>query len=349
MSRLLPLVSEPPRPPPTVPVGDDDGLLRDAQGRRITYLRLSVTDTCNFRCVYCSPSNWAGRAAVLGGGELVRIAALFARLGVSRVRLTGGEPLVRPDLLEIARGIAALPGLRELCLTTNGHRLAELAGPLRDAGVSVVNVSLDTLDPDRFRALTHNGDVTRVVAGIEAAAAAGFSRLGLNAVLLPGANDDADTIASLVRFAWANGAVPRFIELMPFAGGGAPVATRDVVERLESKGFSLAERGGRDGSGPARYWSAADGRGASGEVGFIGAMTENFCASCNRVRLSATGELRACLAGREQVPLARLLRGGATDDAIAGAIRGALAAKWDGHRFVEDGRAGLLPMMGIGG
>jgi cyclic pyranopterin phosphate synthase len=346
VSRLLPLARAARPPPLPLP---DDGLLRDAQGRRITYLRLSVTDTCNFRCAYCSPANWAGRAALLRADELVRLATVFAKAGVSRVRLTGGEPLVRDDLPEIARGIASIPGIGEVCLTTNGHRLAELATPLRAAGVSVVNVSLDTLDPAGFRTLTKTGDLARVVAGVLAAGNAGFSRLGLNAVLLSGVNDDAASIASLVRFAWSHGAVPRFIELMPFAGDGAPVPSAEVVKRLESRGFSLVPRERRAGAGPARYWDADDGSAARGEIGFIGAMTENFCASCNRVRVSATGEVRSCLGGHDQVPLGALLRGGASDAALLSAIQGALGAKREGHRFVEDGRAGLLPMMGIGG
>jgi cyclic pyranopterin phosphate synthase len=273
---------------------------------------------------------------------------VFVSLGVERIRLTGGEPLVREDLVDIVHGLKALPGVRELCLTTNAHRLAELARPLATAGIDAVNISLDTLDADEFRALTKTGDVTRVVEGLVAAGSAGFKRLAVNAVVMGGRNDDPAGLAALARFAWAHGAIPRFIELMPFAGAGAVVSVAELVRRLQQAGLALEPRGRRDGAGPAKYWTATDVDGEH-EIGFIGAMTDNFCASCNRVRLSAKGSLRACLGGRDEAPLSALLRAGADDRTLAAAIRGALAAKWDGHRFVEDGAAGLLPMMGIGG
>jgi cyclic pyranopterin phosphate synthase len=340
---LLPLAAKP------TPSSPGTGPLVDAQGRRITYLRMSVTDRCNFRCVYCSPSNWAGKADYLSGPELIRLASVFVSMGVERIRLTGGEPLIRDDLPAIARGIAAIAGVRELCLTTNGHRLAALAGELVAAGISNVNVSLDAVDAAGFRALTKNGDVARVLTGIEAARNAGFSRIGVNAVVMPGKNDAAAQLAALARFAWSHGAVPRYIELMPFAGAGEVVPSAEVRKRLESQGIRLTQGSARDGAGPAGYWTGHDPEGPGGDVGFIGAMTENFCTRCNRVRLTATGELRACLGGREQVPLAPMLRAGADDAALAAAIRGALLAKWEGHRFVDDGPRGLLPMMGIGG
>lgn len=322
---------------------DADGLLRDAHGRRITYLRLSVTDRCNFRCVYCSPAHWSGKEDFLGADELVRLVTVFASLGVSRVRLTGGEPLLRPDLVAIATRIAALDGIRELCLTTNGDRLEDQAQALRDAGVSTLNVSVDTTDPQAFRALTERGRFERVERGLEAARRAGFARLGTNAVVVAGVNDAPSQLANLVRFSWIHGATPRFIELMPFAGGGDAVPSREVLARLATEGIVLEPVGARTGAGPASYWRAPDGR----EVGLIGAMTENFCERCNRVRVTSKGELRACLGGRDQVPLAPLLRSGANDDAVRDAVRGALATKWDRHRFHE--RNGLLPMMSVGG
>ena len=341
----LPIASAVRLPPPV----RDEGPLVDAQGRRISYLRVSVTDRCNFRCVYCSPSNWAGKLDLLSAEEIVRLVSVFSAMGVTRVRLTGGEPLLRDDLPEIARGIAALPGIGEVCLTTNGHRLDALARELARAGVSVVNVSLDTVDAEGFRGVTKKGDVARVIGGIEAASHAGFARLGVNAVVLGGRNDSPAELAALARLAWRLCAVPRFIELMPFAGAGELVPSAEVRRRLAMEGIECEPAGSREGAGPASYWRAVDRGHAAGEVGFIGAMTESFCTRCNRVRLAATGELRACLGGRDQVPLAPLLRAGASDDDLESAIRSALAAKWEGHRFVEDGPRGLLPMMGIGG
>jgi cyclic pyranopterin phosphate synthase len=268
---------------------------------------------------------------------------------VTRVRLTGGEPLLRDDLPEIARGISRLPGLREVCLTTNGHRLEALAPELVAAGVSSVNVSLDAVDAEAFRALTKNGDVERVKRGIEAAARAGFRRVGLNAVVIAHRNDSPSSLARLARFAWDHSATPRFIELMPFAGLEGLVPNGEVRRRILEEGIVCEPVGPREGAGPASYFRAIDRGRDAGDIGFVGAMTENFCTRCNRARISATGELRACLGGREQVPLAPMMRAGASDDELRAAIRGALLAKWDGHRFVEEGAAGLLTMMGIGG
>jgi len=336
----------PPSRLPTPLAGD--GPLADAQGRRMTYLRLSVTDRCHYRCTYCSPSDWAGRAHLLTTDELVRLVRVFAGLGIRRVRLTGGEPLLRDDLVTVARAVSALDGIDTVCLTTNGHRLADLAAPLRDAGVSQVNVSLDTTDPARFRTVTGNGDVRRVLAGLEAASRVGFTRLGVNIVVMAGVNDDGPALAGLARLAWSLGAVPRFIERMPFAGDAPVVSGAETRARLALQGLVCEAPREVTGAGPARYHVVREGGRVVGEAGFIGAMTENFCDRCNRVRVTATGELRACLGGREQVPLAPALRAGADDAALAALVRGALAAKWDGHRFHEAGGR-LLPMMAVGG
>lgn len=334
---------------PTTTRPEATGPLVDAQGRRITYLRLSITDTCNFRCGYCSPAHWDGRASLLTAGELSRLARLFVGLGVERIRLTGGEPLLRADLVELAASIAAIPGLRELCLTTNGHHLERLAAPLASAGVSRVNVSLDSLDEPTFRRLTKTGELGRVLRGLEAAAGAGFSRLGVNAVVVAGENDDAPGLARLTRHAWSIGAVPRFIELMPFAGGASLVPIAEVRKRLETQGIRITRTDTPTRAGPATYGHATDEATAGGEIGFIGAMTENFCDRCNRVRIAARGDLRACLGGREGAPLGTLLRTGASDAALEDAIRSTLAGKATGHRFLDDGPRGLLPMMGVGG
>lgn len=319
--------------------------LRDAQGRSITYLRLSVTDRCNFRCTYCSPASWGGRSRLLSVEATSRLVSALAPAGIRRVRLTGGEPLFRPELLELARAVAAVPGIEELCLTTNGHALAELAAPLRAAGLKSVNVSLDTLDAARFQQLSGGrGELSRVIAGVDAALAAGLE-VKLNAVVVAGVNEQ--DVAGLVRFAWGRGVVVRFIECMPFREG-EPVASARLVERLAAEGLLLADSGleSRLPRGPARYL-----RGASGEVGFISPMSDSFCGGCNRMRVSASGELRACLGGRSQVPLAPLLDAEPFDaGALRAAVREALGEKPEGHRFLERSeRSALLPMMGIGG
>lgn len=318
--------------------------LLDAQGRRMTYLRLSVTDRCNFRCAYCSPASWGGKKDHLVASEFVRIASVFARMGISRVRLTGGEPLLRPDVLEIASGLSRLEGIRRIAITTNASRLEELAQPLFEAGVQQLNLSLDTLNPVTFRAISKQGDFQAILAGIDAAAAVGFESLKLNVVVMKGVNDH--EAPELIRFAHARKITPRFIELMPF-GKGEPLPTRLLVEQLRAAGFEL--RVGAPGvtldAGPARYMQCE-----TGEVGFISPMTENFCSGCNRVRVSSKGELRSCLGGRSQAPLAHLIRGGASDEELALSIRRALGEKQDGHRFNEpDAGSTLLPMMGIGG
>jgi len=324
--------------------GEAVELLRDAQGRPITYLRLSVTDRCNFRCWYCSPALWGARSELLTAEELARVARVFAGLGVRKVRLTGGEPLLRPDIVQIASEVARTPGLRTLALSTNAARLADLARPLREAGVYQLNISLDTLREETFRSISAQGTVAEVLAGIDAAASAGFERIRLNTVVMEEVNST--EAPELIRFAHDRGLVPRFIELMPFSPRGRPVPTRVLLERLDAAGVPLLPEPPRadDGTaGPARYYRAP-----TGPVGFVSAMTEGFCASCNRVRVSASGELRACLGGRAQVPLAGLLRGGASDGALARAVREALERKPEGHRFGEGGQE-LASMMATGG
>jgi len=325
-----------------------DAPLADGLGRRITYLRLSLTDRCNFRCSYCSPAAPEARERPLGRAALARLVRVFAGLGVRRVRLTGGEPTLRPDLLDVIRDVKAAPGIEEIALTTNGHLLDGLAAPLRDAGVSRLNVSLDTLDPERLRRIAgRTASMERIVRGIEAAAKAGFASLKVNVVVVRGENEG--ELGELARFAWRAGATARFIELMPF-GPGEPVPTSEVKRLLEAQGIRLSPDASR-GWGPAYHMrgeSDAGGRRAAGLVGFIGAMTENFCAGCNRVRVGADGALRACLGGRDRLPLRDLVEGGTPDAEIAGRIRAALAGKGERHGM-GGGGDGLPPMMGTGG
>jgi cyclic pyranopterin phosphate synthase len=322
--------------------------LRDGHGRRITYLRLSLTDRCNFRCSYCAPAEPERGDDPLGRADLARLVAIFAGLGIRRVRLTGGEPTLRRDLLDVIRDVSATPGIEEIALTTNGHLLGSLAAPLRAAGVSRLNVSLDTLDPEKLRRISGRvATLDRIVEGIEAAFGAGFEGVKLNVVVVDGVNDG--ELGDLARFAWRFGATARFIELMPF-GAGTPVPTARVKELLAAQGIRLEPDATR-GWGPAyhmRGTSETGGRAVSGLVGFIGAMTENFCDGCNRVRVGADGSLRACLGGRDRLPLRPLLASGVADEEIAGRIRSALAAKRERHALAEE-RASLLPMIGSGG
>jgi cyclic pyranopterin phosphate synthase len=320
--------------------------LSDAQGRLIRYLRVSLTDRCNFSCTYCSRAPLEAADGLLSRAELARLFRVFAGLGVERLRLTGGEPTLRRDVVEIAADAARTPGVTDVALTTNGHRLAELVEPLRAAGLAALNVSLDTLHPERLVRLS--GRAARlepIVEGIEAAAGR-FRSLKLNAVVVRGVNED--ELADLVRFAWDRGALPRFIEQMPFAGG-ATVPLAEVRARLVADGFSLAPDD-RRGWGPARHMRARDRSGREGLVGFIGAMTENFCDGCNRARLAADGGFQACLGGEARADLRRLVREGHGDGEIEQAVRGALARKAPRHHMELAGQGlVLLPMRGIGG
>ncbi|MGC3997712.1 MAG: GTP 3',8-cyclase MoaA [Anaeromyxobacter sp.] len=323
------------------------GPLADAQGRLISYLRVSLTDRCNFRCTYCDPSETEPEGGLLSRGELARLFRVFARLGVRRVRLTGGEPTLRRDLVEIVADAAATPGVEEVALTTNGHRLEALAAPLREAGLGALNVSLDTLQPDRLLGVSGRGArLERILAGIEACAGR-FRSLKLNTVVMRGVNED--ELPALVRWAWDRGALPRFIEQMPF-GGGAPVPLTEVRARLTTDGLALTPDAWR-GWGPAQHWHARDRDGREGRIGLIGAMTENFCEACNRARITADGGFQACLGGEDRADLRALLRGGGEDGALERAVRGALARKAPRHHMDEaaSGLVLLAPMRGIGG
>jgi cyclic pyranopterin phosphate synthase len=335
--------------------------LVDPQRRVIDYLRISVTDRCNYRCSYCVPEDGAApvaRREVLTFEEIVALARVFVGLGVRRLRLTGGEPTVRRDLPELARMLRELPGVDELSLSTNGHRLAELAAPLRAAGVDRLNVSLDSLDADTFRRLTGRGELAAVLAGLEAARAAGFESIKLNVVALKGVNDG--ELATLAAFAWSRGFVPRFIEEMPMAGGrtyapGALLSAAEIRALLVAAhpdARLVADDGGRArGGGPARYHRLVGGAGDGEErrFGIISPMTEHFCDACNRARLSATGALHACLAHDGAVDLRGPLRAGG-EGAVAEAIRAAIASKRDGHEFQLVGLGGpRKAMIQIGG
>lgn len=329
-------------------------VLVDPFGRRIEYLRLSVTDRCNYRCFYCMPREGAcfGNAGeFLTNAELVRLVRLFAELGVRRVRLTGGEPLVRRDLVELAGAIGGLPGIDDLSLSTNGQLLGHYAQPLYRAGVKRVNISLDSLDPAVFARITRSGDLGAVLGGIDAALAAGMAPVKLNMVVLKGINDR--EIETLFEFATAHDLDLRYIETMPVGPqAGASMACHypaaSILGRLRQHvGASLVPAKGSKGAGPARYYQIGSG---PAKVGVISAVSRHFCEGCNRVRLTATGELVFCLGHSDRVSLREPLRRGASDADLKAAIRAAIARKPRRHDFLPNGAGTVsLPMSRVGG
>ncbi|HEX4459271.1 MAG TPA: GTP 3',8-cyclase MoaA [Polyangia bacterium] len=353
--RSLPLL-------PTPRSDEDRGSLTDRFARRVTYLRVSLTDRCNYRCVYCMPEagvELVPRADVLSFEEIERLVRVMMGFGVRRVRLTGGEPTVRKDLVQLVTRLGAL-GLEDLAMTTNGERLDELAAPLRAAGLLRLNISIDTLDPDKFRAVTRRGDLSRVLAGVAAARAAGFVGTKVNAVVMGGINDD--ELPRLCEWAWQHGVVPRFIESMPMSDGalfsarggsaGSFVSAAQMRARLEAAFGALAgdDGDGVPGVGPARYLRVTSGCHLGARLGIISAVSEPFCDTCNRVRLTATGQLHTCLALDDDSDLRTPLRAGASDDELARKVLFAVSAKQEGHRFTPCGAGGPRKhMVAIGG
>lgn len=322
----------------------------DSHGRHIDYLRVSVTERCNYRCFYCMPDGEAPcsrNADTLTTAELTRLVAQFAALGVSKVRLTGGEPLVRRDLPELVAGLRALTGIDDLSLSTNGHLLAEQAERLKAAGLDRVNVSLDALDPAVFTAITGRDALARVLVGIEAAQAAGLAPIKVNAVMLKGVNDG--EIEPLLDFAAARGLELRFIESMPMGVGGAaagrhfyPAETLLARVRAYCGADLIPVKGGR-GAGPARYYQMGAG---PARVGIISAVSQHFCAGCNRVRLTSTGDLILCMGREGAVQLGRLLREGANDRELREAILAGIARKPERHDLTTTNSPHPMFMLG---
>ncbi|TXH92317.1 MAG: GTP 3',8-cyclase MoaA [Pseudomonas sp.] len=325
--------------------------LQDGFGRSIEYLRLSVTDRCDFRCVYCMAEDmtFLPRQQVLSLEEIQRVAALFVANGVKKIRLTGGEPLVRQGIVGLCEQIAALPGLRELVMTSNGSQLGRLARPLADAGVKRMNISLDSLNADKFRAITRTGDLAQVLAGIEAASSAGFARVKLNAVVMQGRN--ADEVVDLVDFAVNRGLDISFIEEMPLGevgrSRGESFCSSDWVRERIAERYSLivsAEQSGRQ----ARYVRLKDF--PESRIGFISPHSHNFCSTCNRVRLTAEGRLLLCLGHENSIDLRALLRRyPETDQPLLDALQVALARKPLRHEFSVDGEVQVLRFMNASG
>ncbi len=323
----------------------------DQYQRDIDYLRISLTDACNLRCVYCMPEHmtFRPRHELLSDDELRRLITLFGTLGFRKIRFTGGEPTLRPGLVDLVRHAAATPGITKIGLTTNGVLLDQLAQPLRDAGLQTVNLSIDSLDEGRFRQLTRWGSLRDVRAGLDAARAAGL-RIKLNAVICRGLNDGEDVIA-LARLTLDQAWQVRFIEQMPFGNNASfqtkGMVTEDELLALLTRTFGppeLVNNGRLDGE--ARLYRLPGGRGA---LGFISPVSKPFCADCNRMRLTADGVLRLCLLRDNEVDLRPLLRGGADDATLAAAIRQAVFEKPWGHGLEQHLIPAARGMSEIGG
>ncbi|MDH0292594.1 GTP 3',8-cyclase MoaA [Pseudomonas sp. GD04087] len=322
----------------------------DGQGRKIDYLRLSVTDRCDFRCVYCMSENmrFLPRQQVLTLEEIERVARLFVERGVKKLRLTGGEPLVRPGIVHLCERLAALPGLRELCMTSNGSQLVRLAGDLRAAGLTRLNISLDTLDAERFAAITRTGRLEQVLRGIDAAQNAGFEHIKLNCVVMKGRN--ADEVPALVDYAIAHGLDISFIEEMPLGQVGREreesFCSSDEVRALIAGRHELLDSAEHSG-GPARYVRLA--QHPNTRIGFISPHSHNFCSTCNRLRLTAEGRLLLCLGHENSLDLRGLLRRHPVhDEPILEALRSALQRKPARHEF-SVGDVQVLRFMNLSG
>jgi cyclic pyranopterin phosphate synthase len=313
------------------------GPLVDQFGRQVRKLRVSLTDRCNFRCVYCMPEHvqFLPRPELLTADEIVRVVGLFAAMGVEKVRLTGGEPLMRPDVVDITARIKRIPGIRAVSLTTNGYMLPHLAEPLKAAGLDGVNISLDSLDRETFRTLTRRDYLDHVLAGIEAAWHHGLRPLKINCVVMRGVNDG--EVGDFLRWARTHPYEVRFIEFMPLDADN--IWEREKVCTLQeilevARSIAPVEEVTEDQASPARRFRFQDGRGT---FGVIASVSEPFCAHCDRVRLTAEGRIRNCLFATTETDVRELLRGGADDDAIAKRLREAIWSKWRGHLINQPG------------
>lgn len=323
-------------------------LLQDGQGRRVEYLRLSVTDRCDLRCRYCLPRDYCNFEQPehwLNFEEIERLVSAFARLGLKRVRLTGGEPLLRKNLADLATRLAVVPGIEDLSLSTNGTRLKTQAGRLREAGVSRLNVSLDTLDRDRFAAITGRDVLPEVLAGLETARADNFRLIKINMVAL--ADTDDDEVDAMTAYCLERGFVLRLIETMPIGEAGRKegfVSLRPLQERLRAR-YGLVD-GVVPGGGPARYLVSTDGR---FQIGFITPLSQHFCDTCNRVRLTVDGQLCLCLGQHNSVDLRTPLRAGISDAALEHVLVAALRGKPAHHEFEAQPRRLMRIMSATGG
>jgi cyclic pyranopterin phosphate synthase len=325
--------------------------LIDTFGRAHNNLRISVTDRCNLRCTYCMPEEvvFLDRSELLTFEEITHFVRVAAPLGIDKIRLTGGEPLLRRDLPRLTAMLVGVPGIKDIGLTTNGLLLAAQARPLYEAGLRRLNVSLDTLDPGRFRRLTRRDGLELVLQGIAAAKEAGFEPIKVNAVILRGVNDG--DVVPLARYAREHGLQMRFIEYMPIGGETwqreQVFFAHEILDALEREVAPLVPADDYDPRAPAMEFRYTDG---GGSVGMIASVSRPFCTRCNRLRLTSEGKLRNCLFALDEVDVKPLLRGARDDEQLAELIRGNVRAKWEGHeintaRFVKP----LRTMHAIGG
>jgi GTP 3',8-cyclase len=324
--------------------------MNDSYGRNIHYLRISLTDRCNLRCVYCMPADmkFMPLPHLLQDDELLRLVRIAASIGFDRVRLTGGEPTVHPNLVDIVAGIAKIPGMKEIAMTTNALKLEQLAGPLAKAGLERVNISIDSLDAERFHKITRLGKIEQVWRGIVAAERAGLGPIKLNAVIVRGYNEE--DIVDLARLTLEHPWDMRYIEVMPL-GSIADFQTDSVVPVAEMKArietaFGALEPLEWDGHNPARSFRLPEGLGS---LGFISSVTDPFCSGCERMRLNADGRLRLCLLRDDEVDLLAPLRAGASDDDLREMMARGVANKPWGHGLADHVIAGSRVMSQIGG
>lgn len=325
--------------------------MQDNFERTIDYMRISVTDRCNLRCIYCMPAEGVKpieHKSILSYEEILRIVRVAAGLGVRKIRLTGGEPLTRRNITFLVSAISAAEGIEDVSMTTNGLLLEQLAQSLAEAGLRRVNVSLDSLRPERYRELTRGGDVAAVLEGIRAAEAAGLMPVKLNMVPVRGFNDD--EIEAFAQLTMSTPFHVRFIEFMPIGGRdlwteGRCISADEIKLRVSGLGALYPVRARK--CGPARYYRFEN---APGVIGFISALTHHFCDSCNRLRLTADGKIRPCLFSETEIDLKSALRGGASDEEVARLLRLAIEIKPRGHTIGAEGSpASLKPMSRIGG
>jgi cyclic pyranopterin phosphate synthase len=328
-------------------------VLLDRFQRQVNYVRLSVTDRCDFRCVYCMSEDMSflPKKDILTLEELYQVAAAFTRLGVSKIRLTGGEPLIRNNVMSLVSQLGQLPGLDELVLTTNGSQLRRLAQPLRESGVRRINISLDSLNARKFRHLTRHGNLDQVIDGIDAAVEAGFDRVRINAVILKGRNED--EAADLVEFACDRGIDIAFIEEMPLGlidehDRALTLCSSDELRQQIQSRFPLTALGDPTAAeGPARYYGLA---GTRSRIGFISPHSDNFCHLCNRVRVTVEGRLLLCLGNEHSVDLRPLLRDPTfSPDRLAWAIVDAMQHKPERHHFDPGGKPEIVRFMNMTG
>ena len=325
--------------------------LIDRFGRRVNYLRISITDRCDFRCVYCMSENmtFLPRAQILTLEEIFTLAQAFSELGVDKIRITGGEPLVRKGALSLLEKIGQLPDLNELVMTTNGSQLDKFAQPLKDAGVKRLNISLDTLDAEKFRILTRSGDLGTVLKGIDAAKKAGFHRLKINAVVLQNRNHN--EVTDLVKFAVDQNIDISFIEEMPLGvvtdhDRDQAYYSSDLIKRDLQEQFTLLPSTATTG-GPSHYFQV---QGTNTKVGFISPHSHNFCSTCNRVRLTVEGRLLLCLGNEHSVDLKRVLRANpGNTELLKQAIFEAMQIKPEKHEFVLSEQPVILRHMNVTG